>query len=119
MKFSYFVVILNIFFIFFSDEEYSFDVTAHEIKELLLQLVSGSSIEKVTIAGINYSLCHHQVQQNEKCISRLFIFKGKDDSNTGLYFYTNSKTVLIATTNSFQSKSCLDDLARDMIEKGF
>ena len=50
----------------------------------------------------------------------LFIFKEKDDSNnTGLYFYTNNKTFLIATANSYQSKSSLDDLAKDMIDKGF
>ena len=40
-------------------------------------------------------------------------------SNTRLFFYTNNKTFLIANANKYQSKSSLDDLAKDMIDKGF
>ena len=96
---------------------YGFEGTINEIKEMLFQFLSGTNMDEIIFAGSKYYQVHSNLYSNcNVCI----LFKGHDDSNSGIYFYSTKKSIIIVSVENISDefKSSLDNLAKDMAEKG-
>ena len=97
---------------------FGFEGTINEIKEMLFQFLSGKNImDEIIFAGSKYYQVHSNLYSNcNVCI----LFKGHDDSNSGIYFYSSEKSIIIVSVENISDefKSSLDNLAKDMAEKG-
>ena len=96
---------------------FGFEGTINEIKEMLFQFLSGTNMDEIIFAGSKYYQVRSNLYSNcNVCI----LFKGHDDSNSGIYFYSTKKSIITVSVENISDefKSSLDNLAKDMAEKG-